>query len=436
MLNCIQNPDHPAKTGIGNTSNGHMWIQIYPSRYGETNLSTFNRKTEDQTGSAFPVYARTAFKSFRSLLKINATCNKRGMNLFKPWCLILNMFCTACISIYSSQAQTGFKIYLIGDAGDHVESGGTLTSLQKELVNNPNSAVIFLGDNSYKDILWGLIPFGFKGFDSTRNTIEKIKSQLSILDNYHGSVFFIPGNHDWWNRTTYKSGKQKLAMEESFITQNLKQNIHIANPDKTFLPENGDYGPEYVELNNRSIRIIFIDTYRIVQTGIKKSKIPDQEKSFYERLEAVIHEGYLLKEKIMVVAHHPVYAAGPFNRPLHHPYLFGRIKASNSSFPSYRVMAARINAILSHYPGIYYASGHVHALQYFHLKDSVHYIISGAGSKEKILAVKDINKYNAALSPEDYLEWNSGGFFELEFNADTTHTTLYYNNGSQKCLLN
>ena len=335
----------------------------------------------------------------------------------------------------SLQAQEVFKIFLVGDAGDHKETGETLINLHKELIRSPNSAVVFLGDNSYKDILWGIIPFGYKGYDGSKNTKDKINSQLSLLDEYHGSAYFIPGNHDWWNRPDYLKGKQKLALEQNYIEENLKRNTTISNPENVFLPENGDYGPVYVELNNHTIRLIFIDTYRIIQTGIKKNKIPEEEKFFYDRLDSVISQGYLLKEKIMVVAHHPVHSAGPYNRPLKHPYLFRRIKASMLTFPSYREMASNINTVLRRYPGIYYASGHVHALQYFYTRDSVHYIVSGAGSREKILNVKDIHKYDAKEASNEYLLWDSGGFFEVDFNGQATHTTLYYDNGLSQCTI-
>ena len=108
-----------------------------------------------------------------------------------------------------------------------------------------------------------------------------------MLNKYHGSAYFIPGNHDWWNRTTYLKGQSKLAMEEHFIEENLKHNASIANPGETFLPRNGGYGPEYADLNNYTIRIVFIDTYRIVQTGIKKAAIPEEEKTFYDRLDSI-----------------------------------------------------------------------------------------------------------------------------------------------------
>jgi hypothetical protein len=360
---------------------------------------------------------------------------KNGMNHLKSATLILNLFISGILITQTASAQQCFKIFLVGDAGDHTESGGTLKNLQRELIQSPNSVVIFLGDNSYKDILWGIIPFGYKGFDSTRNTMDKVRSQLTILDQYQGSVYFTPGNHDWWNRTTYKRGQPKLAMEESFIEENLKKNTHITNPANVFLPKKGNYGPEFVELNNKTIRLIFIDTYRIIQSGFKKKGKPEEDLSFYDRLDSVIRDGYQLKQKIMVVAHHPVYAFGPINKPLKDPYFIQRIKASYTTFPSYQTMASKINLILHRYPGIYYASGHVHALQYLYSQDSIHYIISGSGSKEKMLTEKEIRKYDTEKKSGDYLLWNSGGFFEIELCGEKTNMTLHYDEGSLLCTI-
>ncbi|HEX3768041.1 MAG TPA: metallophosphoesterase [Puia sp.] len=349
--------------------------------------------------------------------------------------LIIHLFWTLLLCIPAGFSQNNFKIFLVGDAGDHEESGETLINLRKELLANPNSAVVFLGDNSYKDILWGLVPFGYKGFDSSRNTMEKINSQLQLLDQYQGSAFFTPGNHDWWNRLTYESGRTKLAMEEAYISKNLAKNSSIANPENVFLPKNGGFGPDYVELNNHTIRLIFIDTYRIIMTGIKKNKITQDELLFYHRLDSVIRAGYILKQKIVVVAHHPVFSLGPLNKTLKHPYLFRRIKASYIQFPSYKTMASKIDTILHRYPGIYYVSGHLHALQFLETKDHIHYIISGAGSKENSLSEKEIMQYGRHSLPEYYLIWNSGGFFEIEINPGSTNTILFYDNALLKCSL-
>ena len=344
-------------------------------------------------------------------------------------------FLSLAIQASPAMAQDCYRVFLVGDAGDHTVAEETLVNLQKELLKYPQSAVVFLGDNSYRDILWGIIPHGFKGFDSSGNTIKKVRSQMSLLDNYRGSVFFIPGNHDWWNRSTYQKGVSKLVMEESFIEENLKNNSTIANPGNVFLPRKGAYGPDFVELNQGTLRIVFFDSYRIVQTGIKKGKVTDEEKLFYLKMDSVIHEGWVRKQKILVVSHHPVYTIGPQNRSLKNPYLFARIKASSPDFPSYREMISQILPILKRYPGIYYASGHLHALQYIRTADSVHYIISGAGSKEKSLSEKEIRKFDSSLRPGEYLLWNTGGFFTIDFCGEQANTTLYFDNGSLQCTL-
>ncbi|HMH34221.1 MAG TPA: hypothetical protein VK543_14385 [Puia sp.] len=93
-------------------------------------------------------------------------------------------------SIPSIAQQQSFKVFLVGDAGEDATTGETLKNLGKQLLANPNSVVIFLGDNCYKSDLWGIIPYGFKGFDSSKLTRKKIMSQLDILTNYKGHVFF------------------------------------------------------------------------------------------------------------------------------------------------------------------------------------------------------------------------------------------------------
>ena len=60
----------------------------------------------------------------------------------------------------------------------------------------PNSATVFLGDNCYRGLR--------KGFDSSAVTIRRLGAQLDGLNNckYQGSVYFVPGNHDWYDGLT------------------------------------------------------------------------------------------------------------------------------------------------------------------------------------------------------------------------------------------
>ena len=59
-------------------------------------------------------------------------------------------------------------------------------------------------------------------------------------------------------------------------------------------------------------------------------------------------------------------------------------------------------------PDIYYVAGHEHSLEYFN-NDSLHYIVSGAGSKV------DAVDYKETVLENEYFIWNEEGYFEIEF---------------------
>jgi hypothetical protein len=78
---------------------------------------------------------------------------------------------------------------------------------------------------------------------------------------------------------------------------------------------------------------------------------------------------------------------------------------------------------------MYYATGHIHALQ-FHTYNGVNYIISGAGSKTLKVEQKpgNVNYCNA----QNCERWNEKGFFELDlFRDGTSGVTIYHNSGEE-----
>jgi len=331
----------------------------------------------------------------------------------------------------------GFKVYLVGDAGENAYTGKALENLGKKLRENPNSVVIFLGDNCYKNDLWGIFPYGFKGFDSSSITQKKIRAQLDILHGYKGYVFFVPGNHDWWNITNVNKGIPKLKMEESFIETNLAHNNTIANPGMTFMPKNGSPGPDFIDLNNDSVRLILTDTYRLILTDFKQDQEEDfpLEKAFYSKLDSLMKDAKKKGLKVIIAGHQTLFAKGHNSKPLKTPNLFARIKASNINFPAYHRMVIKTRAILKQYPGSYYVCGHVHSLQYFLPEDSVHYIVSGAGSKTDYVSEDEIRK-NVPIKGKEYLKWNSQGFFEIDFSSSPEKIFLYEDNGELKKEIN
>ncbi|PCJ83698.1 MAG: hypothetical protein COA57_10605, partial [Flavobacteriales bacterium] len=104
--------------------------------------------------------------------------------------------CSVFVSNCYSQLLS-HTIYLIGDCGKDTATNQNLLNLQKELLANPNSTAIFLGDNIYPVGLYA----GKKSSKKFNISEKKLLTQLSLLDKYKGNVFFVPGNHDW------KSGK-------------------------------------------------------------------------------------------------------------------------------------------------------------------------------------------------------------------------------------
>src|SRR5260221_4552430 len=71
-----------------------------------------------------------------------------------------------------------FKLFLIGDAGEGDTTGATLRDLKIQLLNNPNSAVVFLGDNCYVKPYF-LLPLEVGGYDGSKLAQQRIMAQLN-----------------------------------------------------------------------------------------------------------------------------------------------------------------------------------------------------------------------------------------------------------------
>ena len=324
-------------------------------------------------------------------------------------------------------AQTNFQLFLVGDAGDDDLTGETLDSLKANINRNSNSTLIFLGDNCYRNF-----PFQFRGFDSSLITQKRILSQLSILENYKGAAYFVPGNHDWWNTINFNKGKQKLQMEESFIEQNLSTNKSISNNKNVFLPQHGSPGPSVVELNNHKICVVFIDTDWLLLLDEKRTPKTNQqqEKIFYQQLDSVMSVTEKKQQQIVVVAHHPIKAYDNLlGRKVKHPKLFTRVKMSLMGYPSYQKMITQLQTVFEKHHRVIFASGHVHALQYYNT-GNVQYVVSGSGSK-----TLHGDEINPPQNAHEYRVWGEEGFFVLNFETTKTNIVLYHEKGKKKTVV-
>jgi hypothetical protein len=321
------------------------------------------------------------------------------------------------ISILLSQlsfGQTpGFKLFLIGDTGDDKKLQSTMLHFLETISSHPNSATVILGDNCYK---------GFrKGFDSSKLTRSRLGAQLDGLNNsnYRGSVYFVPGNHEWWNVTkNMTKGKRVLKMNQSFIESKLSTNKMILNKDDPFMPKDGNPIAS-VDLNDNKLKLIFLDTqWLLIQTN------ETEKENVYSQLKDMLSHAIADSQNIVVAAHHPIYTLGKHSKK--RKWQFPRVwKGQDIYHPIYNKMRTRIDDILSkaNYP-IIYAAGHDHALEYF-TKDSVQYIVSGAGSKSKQYKKHHNKKKHHEFKPvcKDELPNKiakvSEGYFEVEYTGDT-----------------
>ena len=321
-----------------------------------------------------------------------------------------------------SQIVQPYSVYLIGDAGEDTIPGKALLMLKEELLVNSNSTVIFLGDNIY--------PSGLVAKD--RKSALHLESQLQILKDYKGSVYFIPGNHDWQKQGA--KGLKRLANQQIYVDEYLKNKSKVANKNlSVFLPENGLPGPETVMLNDK-LRLIIIDTQWFLHY-YKKNKIRSKKYTkqlFYSRLDSLLYLAKQNNEKVIITAHHPMFTNGQHSKsrqpmrflvnktPIQILGLLGlnRLLSEDLPQPRYKKMRDRMLKSFDQFDNIIYACGHDHNIQCFK-NGANRYIVSGAGSK--LTPLSNRKKFDPVFQED-----TKTGFVKLLFTADGSHTTLVF----------
>lgn len=340
---------------------------------------------------------------------------------------ILTLFFFFLFFCAHAQKESSFTVYLIGDAGEDTASGKALLMLEKELKENPESAVIFLGDNVY--------PSGFS--KKSVNSKLHLESQLKVLNKYKGQAYFIPGNHDW--DAQKRNGLKKIKEQQVYVDEYLKKNSVIANKDlKAFYPSEGLPGPSTVMLND-SLRLIMIDTQWFLHFH-KKNKKGTKKKTaetFYSDLDSLLTYSASHGENVLIAAHHPVFTNGNHcsNRQ---PWRFltsytpfkiigwcgvDRFLSQDITSLRYSRMRKRMLDCLGKHKNIIYASGHDHNVQ-FHRQGSNKYIVSGNGSK--------VSRLKKKAHFEAYFQDDSAiGFVKLEYFPDKTTRMSVYRVGQE-----
>lgn len=294
-----------------------------------------------------------------------------------------------------------YSIFAVGDAGeDNAQSKEVLAHFTEMATRAPQPATaLFLGDNLYPA---GLAPKE----DHARYTegASLLRRQVEALDNFPGSVFYLPGNHDW---NEFKPGGLAAIRRQGEFIHNLRRaNVQL-------YPMDGCSGPVAVELSGDLVLFI-IDSQWWIQDpsgepGINDGCDTKTKEAFLQSLRQMIRQ--YGRKQIVIALHHP-----PESRGLHGGYftfrdhvfplthlanwLYVPLPLVGSIYPwyrslighsqdlrnkRYRSLADALFEATQDLPNVLFLSGHDHSLQY--LRDNQrHIIISGAGSKQNAVA--------------------------------------------------
>ncbi|MBQ4820568.1 metallophosphoesterase [Aquimarina sp. MMG016] len=321
--------------------------------------------------------------------------------------------------------------YLIGDAGyaKPGQSTPALLALEKYLEGHKKKGnyTIFLGDNIYPD--------GMPKKDKKDRPIaeHRLDVQIDAVKNFDGQVYFIPGNHDWYNE-----GLKGLEREEKYFEDKL-------DDKKLFKPKTG-CALESIEITE-NIQLIILDSQWYLEDWNKHPTINDNCPEIKTREAMFLEVESEFKKNqdktILFALHHPLYTNGIHGgkyAPIKHIYpsqkkiplpvlgslamqirTSGAISTQDNQNKQYKSLVQRLETLAKGANKIIFASGHEHSLQYIE-HNGIKQIVSGAGAK---------NSY-AALSNDGIFAYGGQGFVRLDMYKDGSSWASYFGSKNNK----
>ncbi|GAA4271958.1 metallophosphoesterase [Aquimarina gracilis] len=315
--------------------------------------------------------------------------------------------------------------YLIGDAGyaNAGQSTPALLALRKYLNDNKQKGnyTIFLGDNIYPD--------GMPKKDKKDRAIaeHRLDAQIEAVQDFEGQVYFIPGNHDWYNE-----GLKGLEREEKYFEDKLD--------DKKLLKPKTGCALESIEIS-KNIQLIILDSQWYLEDWDKHPTINDNCPEIKTREAMLLEVESEFKKNqnktILFALHHPLYTNGVHGgqyAPVKHLYpsqkkiplpvlgslamqirTAGAISTQDNQNKQYKSLVRRLETLAKGAERIIFASGHEHSLQYIE-HEGIKQIVSGAGAK---------NSY-ATLSNDGLFAYGGQGFARLDIYKDGSSWVSYF----------
>lgn len=315
--------------------------------------------------------------------------------------------------------------YLIGDAGyaQEGESTPALLALEQYLKQNPQKGnyTIFLGDNIYPD--------GMPKKDAKDRAIaeHRLDVQIEAVKNFDGQVYFIPGNHDWYNE-----GLTGLRREEKYFEKKIVDK-------QAFRPSRGC--PLTSIDVSENIQLMILDSQWFLEDWDKHPTINDDcpEIKTREALFLEIESEFKKNQNktIVFTLHHPLYTNGvhggkfapskhlfPSQKKIPLPILgslatlirtTGGVSIQDNLNEQYRKLVRRLETLAKGAERIIFASGHEHSIQYIE-HNGIKQIVSGSGAKSSY----------AVLGDDGHFAYGAQGFVRLDILKDGSSVATYY----------
>ncbi len=317
--------------------------------------------------------------------------------------------------------------YLVGDAGKSplggMSDGLTAFNTYIKDKNTEGDFTIFLGDNIYPD---GMPP---KDSPDRERAAYMLDAQLASAADFKGQIFFIPGNHEWYNNGLEGVKRQQEYLEDKMQGENI------------FQPMDGC--PLKSVPVSSNIQLIMIDSqwyledWNLHPTMNENCDIKTREKFFIE-LELELEKN---KNKSVVFAmHHPMFTNGThggFFGAAKHLYptqqniplpglssLVAQIRAQGGVSVQdrynelYNKFMNKLGAVARKHGNIIFTSGHEHTLQHIE-QDGLIQIVSGSAAKNGF----------ASLGKDGLFAYGGQGFAVYDIFTDGSSYVRYFGAG-------
>jgi hypothetical protein len=295
-----------------------------------------------------------------------------------------------------SLPQPIHSVFLIGDCGKPSAENEPVLELLGRMTQQAgkNSTVVFLGDNAYDA---GLPE---QGHPDRPEMERRLLAQTKSVAESPCSRFMIPGNHDW--DLMRPGGWNAVKRQEEFVEGSWAHG-------NTFRPDGGCPGPSVARLAP-GLTLVMLDSQWWLHTHQKPGKsqgcTADGEMDFVQALRDTL--AHYQQDRLIVAAHHPIWTYGTHGGHFGLKYhLFPLLMAKKNLFvplpvlgtlavwarkcggtsqdcshPRYRRYRKALREVFADHPGLIYAAGHEHNLQY-NREGRVHHVVSGSGTKSQ-----------------------------------------------------